>query len=142
MGESATAMGRWRAVGMPASRPTGRSGLGYRVGTALGTRLVPTRVEKPQAQLPVAHKGSLPDLRISAPSGFARILVWARDATDFRPSMNGSAVLSRAGAWSGEGSESDGATAQAFTGPRDFGPPRDLHAYWCGRATRPIFDHR
>ena len=30
MGESATAMGRGRAVGpMPASRPTGRSGLGY-----------------------------------------------------------------------------------------------------------------
>ena len=82
MGESATAMGRWRAVGMPASRPTrtGRSGLGYRVSTALGTRLVPTH-------LPVAHKGSLPDLRISAPSGFACILV-------------------------------------------------------CGRATRPIFDHR
>ena len=80
MGESATAMGRGRAVGpMPASRPTGRSGLGYRVGTALGTHLVPTRVEKPQAQLPVAHKGSLPDLRISAPSGFARILVPRRN---------------------------------------------------------------
>ena len=31
----------------------------------------------------------LPDLRISAPSGFARILVWASDATDFRPSING-----------------------------------------------------
>ena len=102
MGESATAMGRWRAVGMPASRPTGRSGLGYRVGsTGLGTRLVPTRVEKPQAQLPVAYKGSLPDLRISAPSGFARILVWARDATDFRPSMNGvgGAFASRRMVW-------------------------------------------
>ena len=105
MGESATAMGRWRAVGMPASRPTGRSGLGYRVGsTALGTRLVPTRVEKPQAQLPVAHKGSLPDLRISAPSGFARILVWACDTTvttDFRPSINGAggAYASRRTVW-------------------------------------------
>ena len=31
----------------------------------------------------------LPDLGISAPSVVARILVWARDATDFRPSMNG-----------------------------------------------------
>ena len=74
---------------------------GYRVGTALGTHLVPTRVEKPQAQLPVAHKGSLPDLRISAPSGFARILVWARDATDFRPSMNGvgGACASRRMVW-------------------------------------------
>ena len=102
MGESATAMGRGRAVGpTPASRPTGRSGLGYRVGTALGTHLVPTRVEKPQAQLPVAHKGSLPDLRISAPSGFARILVWARYATDFRPSMNGAggACASRHKVW-------------------------------------------
>jgi hypothetical protein len=102
MGESATAMGRGRAVGpMPASRPTGRSGLGYRVGTALGTHLVPTRVEKPQAQLPVAHKGSLPDLRISAPSGFARILVCARDTTDFGPSMNGvkGACASRRMVW-------------------------------------------
>ena len=33
--------------------------------------------------------GSLPDLGIPAPSVVARILVWARDATDFRPSMNG-----------------------------------------------------
>ena len=31
-------------------------------------------------------------------------------------------VLSRAGAWSGEVSESDGATAQAVAGPKDFGP--------------------
>ena len=38
----------------------------------------------------MARRGRrLPDLGISAPSGFARILVWARDATDFRPSMNG-----------------------------------------------------
>ena len=37
-------------------------------------------------------------------------------------------MLSRAGAWSGEVSESDGATAQAFTGPKDFGP--------LGRCTR------
>jgi hypothetical protein len=37
--------------------------------------------------------GSLPDLRISAPSGFARILVWAGDATDFRPSINGGATV-------------------------------------------------
>ena len=67
MGESATAMGRGRAVGpMPASRPTGRSGLGYRVGTALGTRLVPTRVEKPQAQLPVAHNYDRKSLQRSA----------------------------------------------------------------------------
>ncbi len=37
--------------------------------------------------------GSLPDLRNSAPSSFARILVWARDATGFRPSMNGGATV-------------------------------------------------
>ena len=33
--------------------------------------------------------GRLPDLKISAPSVVARILAWARDATDFRPSING-----------------------------------------------------
>jgi hypothetical protein len=43
----------------------------------------------------------LPDLRISAPSVVARILVWARDATDFRPSMNGvgGACASRRTLW-------------------------------------------
>ena len=42
----------------------------------------------------MARRGRLlPDLRISAPSGFARILVWARDATDFRPSINGGATV-------------------------------------------------
>ena len=54
MGESATAMGRGRAVGpMLASRPTGRSGLG-------------TRVEKSQAQLPVAHNYDRKSLQRSA----------------------------------------------------------------------------
>ena len=38
----------------------------------------------------MARRGRLlPDLRISAPSVVARILAWARDATDFRPSING-----------------------------------------------------
>ena len=38
----------------------------------------------------MARRGRrLPDLSISAPSVVARILVWARDATDFRPSING-----------------------------------------------------
>jgi len=37
--------------------------------------------------------GGLPDLKISAPSVVARILVWARDATDFRPSINGGATV-------------------------------------------------
>jgi len=57
MGESATAMGRGRAVGpMLASRPTGRSGLG-------------TRVEKSQAlemKLPVAHNYDRKSLQRSA----------------------------------------------------------------------------
>ena len=59
----------------------------------------------------------LPDLRISAPSVVACILAQARDATDFRPSITGSAVLARAGARSGRVAESDHATGQAFTGP-------------------------
>ena len=38
----------------------------------------------------MARRGRLlPDLRVSAPSVVARTLAWARDATDFRPSMNG-----------------------------------------------------
>ena len=43
----------------------------------------------------------LPDLRISAPSVVARILVWACDATDFRPSINGAggACASRRMVW-------------------------------------------
>jgi hypothetical protein len=48
-----------------------------------------------------SHKGSLPDRRISALSVVARALVWARDATDFRPSMNGAggAFASRHMVW-------------------------------------------
>ena len=72
--------------------------------------------------------GSLPDLRISAPSGFARILVWARDTTDFRPSMNGvgGACASRRMVW-GSGRERwrDGAGCYRTLGVR---PPRPLHA--------------
>jgi len=97
-------------------------------GTGLVPPLVPTwyplRVEKPQAQLPVAHKGSLPDLRISAPSGFARILVWARDATDFRPSMNGvgGACASRRTVWESSRERwRDGAGVYRTLG---FRPPR------------------
>jgi hypothetical protein len=55
----------------------------------------------------------------------------------------GLAVLARAGARCGRVAESDGATGQAVTGPWDSGrPDACMHAYWCGRATRPIFDHR
>ena len=41
-------------------------------------------------------------------------------------------MLARAGARCGRVAESDGATGQAGTGPRDFGPRRSLHAYWRG----------
>ena len=38
----------------------------------------------------MARRGRrLPDLKISAPSVVARMLVWAGDATDIRPSING-----------------------------------------------------
>jgi hypothetical protein len=84
----------------------------------------------------------LPDLRISAPPAVARILAWARDTTDFRPSMNGIGGAcasrrtvcksSRDRVWDGAG------VCQTSI----FRPPRSLHAYWRGHATRPIFDHR
>ena len=42
----------------------------------------------------MARRGRLlPDLGISAPSVVACILVWARDETDFRPSINGGATV-------------------------------------------------
>ncbi len=91
----------------------------------------------------MARRGRrLPDLRISAPSVVARILVWARDATDFRPSMNGvgGACASRRTVWeSGRERSRDGAGVYRTS---RFRPPRSLHAYWRGRARRPIFDHR
>ena len=91
----------------------------------------------------MARRGRLvPDLRISAPSVVARILARARDATDFRPSMNGvgGACASRRTVWeSGRERWRDGAGVYRTSG---FRPPRSLHAYWRGRATRPIFDHR
>jgi hypothetical protein len=70
----------------------------------------------------------LPDLGISAPSVVARILVWARDATDFRPSMNGAggAFASRHMVWeSGRERRRDGAGCCRTSG---FRPPRSLHA--------------
>jgi sarcosine oxidase delta subunit len=79
---------------------------------------------------------------ISAPSVVARILARARDATDFRPSINGvgGACASRRTVWeSGRERWRDGAGCYRTSG---FRPPRSLHAYWRGRATRPIFDHR
>ena len=84
----------------------------------------------------------LPDLNISAPSVFARILAWARDATDFRPSRNGvgGACASRRTVWeSGRERWRNGAGVYPTS---VFRPPRSLHAYWHGRTTRPIFDHR
>jgi hypothetical protein len=91
----------------------------------------------------MARRGRLlPDLGISAPSVVARILVWARDATDFRPTRNGvgGACASRRTVWESSRERwRDGAGIHRTSG---FRPRRSLHAYWCGRATRPIFDHR
>ena len=76
------------------------------------------------------------------PSVVARILVWVRDATDFRPSITGvgGACASGRTVWeSGRERWCDGAGCYRTL---RFRPPRCLHAYWHGRATRPIFDHR
>ena len=84
----------------------------------------------------------LPDLNISAPSVFARILAWARDATDFRPSRNGvgGACASRRTVWeSGRERWRDGAGCYRTSG---FRPSRSLHTCWCGRSMGQIFDHR
>ena len=89
----------------------------------------------------LARRGRrLPDLRISAPSVVACILAQARDATDFRPSMNGvgGACASRRTVWESSRERwCDGAGCYRTLG---FRPPRSLHAYWRGRATRPIFE--
>ena len=61
MGESATAMGRGRAVGpMPASTPTGRSGLPVPVGYPLEWRNLRLKC------LPVAHNYDRKSLQRSA----------------------------------------------------------------------------
>ena len=88
--------------------------------------------------------GRLPDLKISAPSVVARILVWpgARDATDFRPSRNGvgGACASRRTACESVGGRSrDGAGSLPTLEIRS---QSCLHTCWRGRSTRPIFDHR
>ena len=70
------------------------------------------------------------DLRISAPSVVARILAWARDATDFRPSINGvgGACASRRTVWeSGRERWRDGA---GFYRTLRFRSHRFLHTNW------------
>jgi hypothetical protein len=77
----------------------------------------------------------LPDLRISAPSGFARILAWARDATDFGPSINGvgDACASRHTVWeSGRERWRDGAGCYRTSGFR--------HTHQNTRPTRALTD--
>jgi hypothetical protein len=63
--------------------------------------------------------GGLPDLKISAPSVVARILVWARDATDFRPSINGvgGACASRRTVWESGREQSMGRPGRLVAGP-------------------------
>ena len=86
--------------------------------------------------------GRLPDLKISAPSVVARILVWASDATDFRPSRNGvgGACASRRTVCESVGGPSrDGAVFSQTSGIRS---QSCLHTRRRGRSTGPIFDHR
>jgi hypothetical protein len=84
----------------------------------------------------------------------ARILVWARDTTDFRPSINGvsRACVSRRTVW--ESSREPWHDGAGFNRTSGFRPPRSLHAYWCvrdatdfrpsinGGATVPVAAHR
>ena len=90
----------------------------------------------------IARPGRLlPALRISAPSVVACILARARDATDSRPSITGVGGACASGRTVGESGRErwrDGAGIYPTSG---FRPRRSLHAYWRGRATRPIFDH-
>ena len=63
----------------------------------------------------------LPDLRISAPSVVACILAWARDATDFRPSIKRRCDCAGGRAQAASVSASDGAPAQAVRRLPRFG---------------------
>ena len=83
----------------------------------------------------MARRGRrLPDLSISTPSVVARILVWARDATDFGPSINGGATGGRAQLASV--SASDGAPALAVCRPCDSAHTDGLHTYILVRCDR------
>ncbi len=117
---------RW-AAGVPWARCRYR---GRREGPAWGTGLVPPLV-------PTWYRLEWRNLRLNCQwhtkavcrtLGFRppRVLHAYGRGRATRPIFDhretGLAVLSRAGAWSGEVSESDGATGQTFTGPKDFGP--------------------
>ena len=96
--------------------------------------------ERPRA---MARPGRpVPDVKISALSVVACMLAWACDATDFRPSINGvgNACASRRTVC--ESSRERVCDGAGWCRTSRIRPPRSLHACWCGRATRPIFDHR
>ena len=91
----------------------------------------------------MARRGRLvPDLGISAPSVVARMVVWARDATDFRPSRNGVGGACASRRTVCESSRQRWRDRAGVYWTSRFRPRRSLHAYWRGRETRPIFDHR
>ena len=135
MGESATAMGRGRAVcPMPASRPTGRSGLGYplewrnlRLNCQWHTTTTASHCKvQRRCQFP-SRCGAVTGPWISGHTDACKASFescWRGRATRpiFDHRETGSAVLARAGARSGEVAESDRATVQAFIAPQDFGP--------------------
>jgi hypothetical protein len=114
--------------------------------TASGTQLRPQVAAKVSVAVSIrAAVRLLPDLGypVTPMQSIIRVmLAWACDATDFRPSMNGGggACASRRTVWASSRERwCDGAGCYRTLG---FRPPRSLHAYLRGRATRPIFDHR
>ena len=132
MGESATAMGRGRAVGpMPASRPTGRSGLGYplalewrnlRLNCQWHTTTTASHCKGQRRCQYLSRCEAVTGPWISGHTDACNASsesCWRGRATRpiFDHRETGSAVLARAGARCGSVAESHGATGQAVTGP-------------------------
>ena len=66
--------------------------------------------------------GRLPDLNISAPLVVARILAWAVDGTDFRPSRSGGGSVRAAAHGLRECRRAMAQWRGRVAGPQDFGP--------------------
>ena len=134
---------RW-AAGVPWARCRHR---GPRDGPAWGTHCRGTRVEKPQAQLPVAHNYDRKSLQRSASLSVSEplwgcyrtldirshrclqsiirvMLAWARDATDFRPDVakRGRRCLREPAHGLRAWPRAIARRGRAFIAPQDFGP--------------------